>query len=256
VEKPFGALVAVGLSLMLVLQAMVNMAVAVNLVPVTGQPLPLVSMGGTSVWFTCLAIGIVLSVSRSLDEPSTPSTDVKRPRTAQQLRVMISGGGTGGHIFPAIAIANAVRERELRPNSCSWVRKGKMEMEKVPAAGYRIEALPIRGFQRGSIVKNIGLPWRLLRSMMEGAEPRANLQAPCGRGCGRICQRSVARRCPAHERAHLDPGTEQLPGKDQHPPGSPRASYLCGLRRYGALLPEGEGIPDSRATRCDRRSFA
>lgn len=81
-EKPFGALVAVGLSLMLVLQAMINMAVAVNLVPVTGQPLPLVSMGGTSVWFTCLAIGIVLSVSRSLDEqPSTP-TDVKRPRTA------------------------------------------------------------------------------------------------------------------------------------------------------------------------------
>ena len=58
------------------------MAVAVNLVPVTGQPLPLVSMGGTSVWFTCLAIGIVLSVSRSLDEEQTPSADVKRPRTA------------------------------------------------------------------------------------------------------------------------------------------------------------------------------
>lgn len=83
VEKPFGALVAVGLSLMLVLQAMINMAVAVNLVPVTGQPLPLVSMGGTSVWFTCLAIGIMLSVSRGAEEqPVPPSTDVKRPRTA------------------------------------------------------------------------------------------------------------------------------------------------------------------------------
>ena len=81
-DKPFGSLVAVGLSLMLVLQAMINMAVAVNLVPVTGQPLPLVSMGGTSVWFTCLAIGIVLSVSRSLEEPFTSSTDVKRPSTA------------------------------------------------------------------------------------------------------------------------------------------------------------------------------
>ena len=81
-DKPFGSLVAVGLSLMLVLQAMINMAVAVNLVPVTGQPLPLVSMGGTSVWFTCLAIGIVLSVSRSLEEPSISSTDVKRPSTA------------------------------------------------------------------------------------------------------------------------------------------------------------------------------
>jgi cell division protein FtsW len=80
--KPFGAYAAIGLTLMLVVQAMVNMAVAVNLVPVTGQPLPLVSMGGTSAWFTCLAIGIVLSVSRSLEEdPSTVTEHVKRPRT-------------------------------------------------------------------------------------------------------------------------------------------------------------------------------
>ena len=81
--KPFGALAAIGLGLMLVMQAMINMAVAVNLVPVTGQPLPLVSMGGTSVWFTCLAIGIMLSVSRGAEEqPAASSTDVKRPRTA------------------------------------------------------------------------------------------------------------------------------------------------------------------------------
>jgi cell division protein FtsW len=81
-EKPFGSLVAVGLCFMLVIQAMINMGVAVNLVPVTGQPLPLVSMGGTSVWFTCLAIGIVLSVSRAIEEVQTPISDVKRQRTA------------------------------------------------------------------------------------------------------------------------------------------------------------------------------
>lgn len=69
-EKRFGALVAMGMALSLVLQALVNMAVAVNLVPVTGQPLPLVSMGGTSLWFTCLSLGILLSVSRSVDESS------------------------------------------------------------------------------------------------------------------------------------------------------------------------------------------
>ncbi|MCB0794180.1 MAG: FtsW/RodA/SpoVE family cell cycle protein [Flavobacteriales bacterium] len=62
--KVFGSLMAIGLGLSLVMQAMVNMAVAVNLVPVTGQPLPLVSMGGTSIWFTCLSIGMILSVSR------------------------------------------------------------------------------------------------------------------------------------------------------------------------------------------------
>ncbi|MBN4062048.1 MAG: cell division protein FtsW [Flavobacteriales bacterium] len=61
--KTFGALLAIGISFSLVFQAMINMAVAVNLLPVTGQPLPMVSMGGTSIWFTCLAIGIILSVS-------------------------------------------------------------------------------------------------------------------------------------------------------------------------------------------------
>jgi Cu/Ag efflux pump CusA len=61
-EKTFGGLMAVGLSFSLVFQALINMAVAVNLFPVTGQPLPLVSMGGTSIWFTCIAIGIILLV--------------------------------------------------------------------------------------------------------------------------------------------------------------------------------------------------
>ncbi|GAB4249067.1 MAG: FtsW/RodA/SpoVE family cell cycle protein [Vicingaceae bacterium] len=64
-ERTFGTLLAAGLSFSLVFQAMINMAVAVNLFPVTGQPLPLVSMGGTSIWFTCLAIGIILSVSNN-----------------------------------------------------------------------------------------------------------------------------------------------------------------------------------------------
>jgi len=64
----FGAFLAVGLSFTLVFQAFLNMAVNVQLVPVTGLTLPLVSMGGSSIWFTCLAIGIILSVSRFVEE--------------------------------------------------------------------------------------------------------------------------------------------------------------------------------------------
>jgi cell division protein FtsW len=67
-DKPFGSLLAVGLAFSLVFQALVNMAVAVNLFPVTGQPLPLISMGGTSIWFTMIALGIILSVSRSIED--------------------------------------------------------------------------------------------------------------------------------------------------------------------------------------------
>lgn len=67
-DKTFGGFLAVGLTFSLVFQALINMAVAVNLFPVTGQPLPLVSMGGTSILFTCITIGIILSVSRSSDD--------------------------------------------------------------------------------------------------------------------------------------------------------------------------------------------
>ena len=64
----FGTLLAFGCMFSLIFQAFINMAVAVNLFPVTGQPLPLLSMGGTSIWFTSIAIGMILSVSRSLNE--------------------------------------------------------------------------------------------------------------------------------------------------------------------------------------------
>ncbi|MBK7690318.1 MAG: cell division protein FtsW [Bacteroidetes bacterium] len=74
----FGAFLAVGLSFTLVFQAFLNMGVNVNLLPVTGLTLPLVSMGGSSIWFTCLAIGIILSVSRFVEEEKLASnTDAK-----------------------------------------------------------------------------------------------------------------------------------------------------------------------------------
>jgi cell division protein FtsW len=72
VPSNFGAYLAMGLSFSLVFQAMINMGVAVHLLPVTGQPLPLVSMGGTSIWFTSLSIGILLSVSKDVESNAIP----------------------------------------------------------------------------------------------------------------------------------------------------------------------------------------
>lgn len=66
IPRNFGAFLTFGVSFSLVFQAMVNMGVAVNLLPVTGQPLPLISMGGTSIWFTSISIGIILSVSKEI----------------------------------------------------------------------------------------------------------------------------------------------------------------------------------------------
>jgi UDP-N-acetylglucosamine--N-acetylmuramyl-(pentapeptide) pyrophosphoryl-undecaprenol N-acetylglucosamine transferase len=82
-------------------------------------------------------------------------------------RIIIAGGGTGGHIFPAIAIANALKKIDDKIEILFVGAKGKMEMEKVPQAGYRIEGLDIAGFNRSSLIKNIGLPFKLVKSFLQ-----------------------------------------------------------------------------------------
>jgi len=80
-------------------------------------------------------------------------------------RVIISGGGTGGHIFPAIAIANQIKLENPDVAILFVGAEGKMEMEKVPKAGYEIVALPIVGLQRKLTLKNLALPFKLLKSL-------------------------------------------------------------------------------------------
>ena len=82
-------------------------------------------------------------------------------------KVIIAGGGTGGHIFPAIAIANALKKIHEDVEILFVGAKGKMEMEKVPQAGYDIEGLDIAGFNRSSLIKNIGLPFKLVKSFFQ-----------------------------------------------------------------------------------------
>jgi len=82
-------------------------------------------------------------------------------------RFIIAGGGTGGHIFPAIAIANAIKHAEPTADILFIGAKGKMEMEKVPQAGYRIEGLDIAGFNRSALWKNIALPYKLIKSFFQ-----------------------------------------------------------------------------------------
>ncbi len=80
---------------------------------------------------------------------------------------IMAGGGTGGHIFPAVAIANAIKKLQPNANILFVGAKGKMEMEKVPQAGYKIEGLDIAGFNRSSLIKNIGLPFKLVKSFLQ-----------------------------------------------------------------------------------------
>ena len=83
----------------------------------------------------------------------------------QSLKVIISGGGTGGHIFPAIAIADAVKRKVPDADILFVGAKGKMEMERVPKAGYKIEGLWISGIQRSLTLKNLAFPLKLISSL-------------------------------------------------------------------------------------------
>lgn len=83
------------------------------------------------------------------------------------MRVIISGGGTGGHIFPAIAIANALKNIDPDIEILFVGAKGKMEMEKVPAAGYRIIGLTVAGLQRKLTAKNLLFPFKLIAGMIQ-----------------------------------------------------------------------------------------
>lgn len=89
----------------------------------------------------------------------TPHTPHPTPR------FIISGGGTGGHIFPAISIANAIKERWTDAEILFVGATGRMEMERVPAAGYKIIGLPVAGFDRKNLFKNISVVAKLFKSM-------------------------------------------------------------------------------------------
>lgn len=83
------------------------------------------------------------------------------------VKVIISGGGTGGHIFPAIAIANALKETVREIDILFVGAEGRMEMEKVPKAGYPIEGLWISGLQRSLTVKNLAFPFKVISSVVK-----------------------------------------------------------------------------------------
>ena len=85
----------------------------------------------------------------------------------RKIRAVISGGGTGGHIFPALSIADKLRELNPETEILFVGAEGRMEMSKVPQAGYRIIALPIAGLQRKLTLSNLALPWKVVKSVHE-----------------------------------------------------------------------------------------
>ena len=104
----------------------------------------------------------------------------------KKYRILISGGGTGGHIFPALSIANALKKR-LNAEILFVGAENRMEMERVPAAGYRIEGLPVAGFDRKKLWRNFGVLLKLRRSLAMARKIVKDFKPDIAIGVGGYC---------------------------------------------------------------------
>lgn len=114
-------------------------------------------------------------------------------------KFLIAGGGTGGHIFPAIAIANAIKKINPDAQILFVGAIGKMEMEKVPQAGYNIKGLDIAGFNRGSLLKNISLPFKLIKSFWQVRKIVNGFKPSAAIGVGGYSSFPVLRYCQSKD---------------------------------------------------------
>ncbi len=135
------------------------------------------------------------------------------PFSEKGTRIIIAGGGTGGHIFPALAIANALKKIEPNVEILFVGAKGKMEMDKIPEAGYKIIGLTIAGYNRSSLMKNIALPFKLVKSFFEVTSILKNFKPAAVIGVGGYSSFPVLRIAQTRGIPTFIHESNSLPGK-------------------------------------------
>ena len=109
------------------------------------------------------------------------------------MKVIISGGGTGGHIYPAVAIANELKRRRPEADILFVGALGKMEMEKIPREGYPIVGLPVAGFNRSDLAANLTFPFKLIRSLVKARQVIKSFSPDVAVGVGGFASGPVLR---------------------------------------------------------------
>ena len=153
------------------------------------------------------------------------------------LRVIISGGGTGGHIFPAIAIANEVRSKRPDAEILFVGAEGRMEMQRVPAAGYRIEGLPVAGFDRKRLWRNFAVLIRLWRSQRKARRIIQEFQPQVAVGVGGYASGPTLNVCEKMGIPTLLQEQKFLCRRHQQTACEACTSHLRSLRQHAAFLP-------------------
>lgn len=129
------------------------------------------------------------------------------------MKIIIAGGGTGGHIFPALAIANALKNKVPEVEILFVGAKGKMEMEKIPAAGYKIIGLDIAGYNRSSLIKNVALPIKMVQSFLQVRKILRAVKPDAVVGVGGYSSFPVLRSAQARRIPTFIHESNSLPGK-------------------------------------------
>ena len=152
----FGSLLATGITCMIGIQTALNIMVATGLIPTTGVSLPLISSGGSSLLFVMCNIGILLNISKK-----------RKQAEDDDMKAVLSGGGTGGHIYPAIAIAKELQKRDETIELLFVGTKKGLESTILPKEGYNLKTIKVRGFVRKLSTANITALKELLISFAE-----------------------------------------------------------------------------------------
>lgn len=167
------------------------------------------------------------------------------------MRLLISGGGTGGHIFPALSIANAVKRRMPDAEILFVGALGRMEMERVPAAGYDIEGLPVAGFDRKRLWRNFGVLWKLWKSMRKARRIVREFKPDMAIGVGGYASGPVLKQAQKHGIPTLIQEQNSYPGVTNKLL-APKAECICvaydGLERY---FPAGKIVKTGNPVRKD-----
>ena len=140
------------------------------------------------------------------------SKDVVPAKTGNK-RIIVAGGGTGGHIFPALAIAAALEKQQPGIEILFVGAKGKMEMDKIPEAGYKIIGLTIAGYNRSSLIKNISLPFKMAQSFLQVSGILRKFKPDAVIGVGGYSSFPVLRLAQARRIPTFVHESNSLPGK-------------------------------------------
>jgi len=152
-------------------------------------------------------------------------------------RIIIAGGGTGGHIFPALAIANALKKQLPEIEILFVGAKGKMEMDKIPEAGHKVIGLTIAGYNRSSLIRNIGLPLKLMQSILQVTRIFKSFKPDGVIGVGGYSSFPVLRVAQVRKTPTFIHESNSLPGKSNIILGKRAAKIFVayeGMERYFA----------------------